>query len=77
MIIEIKLINKIEHEKKKLTDISEIFSGIKAYEVGKGNPLQTIKIRNEKLFTSNLRKSDSWSPFFDGKNIFQISNIME
>lgn len=63
------LISKIEDTNNKIGDIAEMYSGIKAYEVGKGKPAQTISIRDEKPFTSNVRKGNSWSPFIDGKNI--------
>lgn len=63
------LISKIEQQKKKLNDISEMYSGIKVYEVGKGKPPQTEKIRDEKPFTSEEKKDKSWLPFFDGKHI--------
>ncbi len=46
-----------------------MFSGIKAYEVGKGKPVQTEKIREKKPYTSELKKDQSWKPFFDGKHI--------
>jgi hypothetical protein len=67
--IENQLVNKIEQDRIKLSDISEIFSGIKAYEVGKGKPPQTDKIKNEKPYTAIIHKDDSWSPFFDGRHI--------
>ncbi len=63
------LISKIEQQKKKINDISEMYSGIKTYEVGKGKPPQTEKIRDEKPFTSDKKKDKSWLPFFDGKHI--------
>jgi hypothetical protein len=46
-----------------------MFSGIKTYEVGKGIPPQTEKIRNEKPYTSSAQISKDWRPFFDGKDI--------
>ena len=66
---EQKLISKIEKEKGKIDDIAEIYSGVKVYEVGKGNPPQTSKIRDIKPFTSDDRQSNQWSPFYDGKHV--------
>lgn len=63
------LLQKIELSKKTIYDISEMFSGIKSYEVGKGKPAQTEKIRDDKPFTSEINTDKSWQPFFDGKHI--------
>src|SRR5690606_17683382 len=43
---EIKLLSKIDKAKVKVEDVAEMFSGIKAYEVGKGTPGQTAEIRD-------------------------------
>jgi hypothetical protein len=66
---ELSVIQKIDSQFPKLIDYSDMFSGIKVYEVGKGNPPQTPEIRDLKPFTSNSRKKENWSPFFDGKHI--------
>ncbi|NHB70382.1 Eco57I restriction-modification methylase domain-containing protein [Perlabentimonas gracilis] len=66
---ELELLEKIESGQKKISDIAEMFSGIKAYEVGKGTPPQTNIIRDEKPFTSSNQESTDWKPFFDGKHI--------
>ena len=63
------LLSKIESEKKRINDISQIFYGIKAYQIGKGKPAQTKKIRDEKPFTSDKQMQQSWLPFYDGKHI--------
>jgi len=63
------LLSKIEMSKKNVQDISEMFSGIKSYEVGKGKPAQTTKIRDEKPYTSEKRIDTTWQPFYDGKHI--------
>jgi len=66
---ETELISKIENGKKKISDIAVMYSGIKAYEVGKGYPPQTETIRNLKPFTSANLQTKDWNPFFDGKHI--------
>ncbi len=67
--VELEIINRVDSEFDKIEQFTEMFSGIKAYEVGKGKPAQTIEIRNTKPYTSNYQKSDDWLPFFDGKDI--------
>jgi type I restriction-modification system DNA methylase subunit len=66
---EMKLLTKIEFEKQYVNDIAEIFYGIKAYQVGKGKPPQTEKIRDQKPYTSEKKLSENWLPFYDGKHI--------
>ncbi|MEB2308068.1 MAG: N-6 DNA methylase [Candidatus Brocadiaceae bacterium] len=66
---ETKIITRIEGENKTLSHFAEMFSGIKTYEVGKGNPPQAEEIRNKKPFTSDKKEDKSWSPFYDGKHI--------
>ena len=66
---EISIVKKMECSKVKIGSIAEMFSGIKAYEVGKGTPPQTTEIRKNKPFTSNIKTNEEWSPFIDGKHI--------
>ena len=68
-IDDLKIIEKVDNKFSHLEDYAEMFSGIKAYEVGKGNPPQTEEIRNSKPYTSNRKENDNWAPFFDGKHI--------
>lgn len=63
------LLGKIDQSNEKLKDIGQMFSGIKTYEVSKGSPPQTEKIRNEKPYTSSTQITNEWKPFFDGKDI--------
>lgn len=66
---ENELLEKLEQSKKQIQEIAEMFYGIKAYQVNKGNPKQTEKIRDTKPFTSEIQKDNYWLPFYDGKNI--------
>jgi hypothetical protein len=66
---ELAIIKKIDSQFPQLVNYSEIFYGIKVYQIGKGKPPQTEQIRDEKPFTSGARKSENWLPFFDGKHI--------
>ena len=67
--LELELINHIENAPKRIADVSEMFSGIKAYEVGKGSPPQSKKVLEEKPFTSDTQTNAKYSPFYDGKHI--------
>jgi type I restriction-modification system DNA methylase subunit len=70
---EVGLTSRIEAISKKISDCSDMFSGIKTYEVGKGIPPQKEVVRDSKPFTSNKRKNKKWKPFFDGKHIGRYS----
>lgn len=74
---EKKLLSKIEKSKNIISDIAEMYSGIKSYEVGKGKPMQTEKIREEKPYTSGTKIDNSWQPFFDGKHIGRYQLLWE
>ena len=63
------LLDKIGNGKKAVSEFAEMFSGVKSYEVGKGNPVQTNKIRDEKPFTSKTKIDNNWLPLYDGKHI--------
>lgn len=67
--IERVILSKIEYGKKLISEIAEIYSGVKTYEVGKGKPAQTEKIRKEKPYTSDNQIDKTWLPFYDGKHI--------
>ena len=65
---EVNIIEKLEKEKPTLNEIADIFYGIKAYQVGKGNPPQTKKTLAEKPFTSK-EKCVGCLPFFSGRDV--------
>ncbi|KAF5048387.1 N-6 DNA Methylase [anaerobic digester metagenome] len=67
--IEFGIISEIDKKFPLVESFAEMFSGIKAYEVGKGKPAQTPEMRDAKPFTSSERKTKDWLPFFDGKDI--------
>ena len=66
---ELDILLKIETNNQMLSSYAEIFSGIKAYEVGQGIPPQTEEIRNKKPFTSKVKINNAWQPFYNGRHI--------
>jgi type I restriction-modification system DNA methylase subunit/predicted type IV restriction endonuclease len=74
---ETNFILRIEDQCKLVSDLAEMFSGIKVYEVGKGTPPQTEDIRNTKPFTSERKANKSFYPFFDGKHIGRYTLLWE
>lgn len=71
------LISHIDNQRKQLSSYADIFYGIKAYQVGKGNPSQSKTIRDTKPFTSNVKKNENFQPFFDGKHIGRYSLLWQ
>ncbi len=65
------LISKIKKQPLVLNDYVKIITGIKPYQVGKGNPAQTKKIVDEKPFTTNICQDSSFKPWLTGKFIFR------
>lgn len=63
------LISRLSKEFRTVNDLTDMFYGIKAYQVGKGKPPQTVEIRTNKPFTSSHKENDDFLPFYDGKHI--------
>lgn len=63
------IIRRLDQSFEKVADIAEMFSGIKVYEVGKGEPPQNEEIRAAKPFTSTVKMHEGFLPFFDGKHV--------
>jgi len=76
-VAESKIISRIERENEPLSNIGEIFYGIKAYQIGKGNPSQTKDILERKPFTSFKKEDKTFLPFFDGKHIGRYELLWE
>ncbi len=66
---EINIISNVDKKFTAIETFTDMFSGVKAYEVGKGKPAQTVEIRDTKPFNSKERITKDWLPFFDGKDI--------
>ena len=66
---ELSIIRNVDTRFQAIIEFSDIFYGIKVYQVGKGKPPQTREIVKSKPFTSQSKIGDDWLPFFDGKDI--------
>jgi hypothetical protein len=71
------LLGRLDQTYRKIEFVSEMFSGIKAYEVGKGKPPQTEVIRDGKPFTAATRLHDGFLPFYDGKHVGRYSLLWQ
>jgi hypothetical protein len=63
------LMKKIETCAVTLGTISTVKSGLKAYETGKGKPIQTDKMKKNRIYHSNTKNDKSYRPYLDGRDV--------
>ena len=63
------IINKVEFESLFLGNITDMSSGIKEYETGKGIPKQTLEDKLINKFNANYKKDDTFLPHITGSEI--------
>jgi hypothetical protein len=71
------LLSRLDQTFRKIEAVTEMFYGIKAYQVGKGKPPQTEEIRNGKPFTASIRLHEGFHPFYDGKHVGRYSLLWQ
>ncbi len=71
---ETAIMERAQKKNRPLSESSEMFSGVKVYEVGKGTPPQTPAIRDAKPFTAERQVTKAFLPFYDGKDIGRYEN---
>ena len=63
------IINKIEMVSVSLKQIADVKSGLKAYEVGKGEPKQTERMKKDRVYHSNKKIDRSYYKYLKGKDV--------
>jgi len=63
------LIKKIEGTSILFDQICSIIWGIKPYQIGYGNPPQTEEMIKNRIYHSNIKRSNLWKPLLIGKNV--------
>lgn len=63
------LCRKIESRGVRLDTMARVKAGIKAYEVGKGKPKQTEKMKKDRVYHSNIKKTSSCRMYLDGVDV--------
>jgi len=71
------VLTRLERHGVVVSDVADVFYGIKVYQVGKGKPPQTRDIVTEKPFTSTKCRGDEWLPFYDGKDVSRYGLLWE
>jgi len=64
-----ELMMKIESQSDPLGLIADVKAGLKAYEVGKGNPPQTLEMKAKRVYHSTRSNSKSYIKYLDGKDV--------
>ncbi len=65
------ILNKIKNFSISLKECAEVSTGLKAYQVGKGSPIQTEKIKNSRLFHSNKKENKTFRKYLDGRDVMR------
>jgi hypothetical protein len=64
-----ELIEKIESQSVKLSDLASVKAGLKAYETGTGNPPQTDTMKKNRVYHSARRIDNTYIKYLDGKDV--------
>lgn len=63
------LMFKIESQSDRLGSVADVKAGLKAYEVGKGNPPQTEEMKRERVYHSTKKVGSAYIKYLDGKDV--------
>jgi type I restriction-modification system DNA methylase subunit len=64
-----ELIQKVESSAKSLSKVSEVRAGLKAYEVGKGHPPQTERMKEDRVYHAMKQIDGSYLKYLDGQDV--------
>lgn len=63
------LVKAIEESALQLSNVADVKSGLKAYEVGKGDPPQTKAMKDARVYHTREKSSDEEILYLDGKDV--------
>lgn len=63
------LLEKIEATSPVLKQIADVKAGVQAYEIGKGSPVQTETMRDNRIYHSAVAEDKSYFSYLDGKDV--------
>ena len=64
-----KIITKINGRGIPLSDLATVKAGLKAYEVGKGKPKQTEKMKSERIYHAQAPLDETYRKYLEGKDV--------
>jgi hypothetical protein len=63
------LLKKIEQNSVQLKEVATVSTGLKAYQVGKGKPQQTEKIKFNRSFHSDKKINETYIKYVEGRDV--------
>jgi len=63
-----KILEKLKNS-NILGEITKVRSGLVAYEVGKGDPIQTEAMKNDRVYHSKEKLDNTWIKYLDGADV--------
>jgi hypothetical protein len=63
------LMDKIDNLSITLDQVADVKAGLKAYEVGKGNPPQTKEMKEKRVYHTTRKINDDYIEYLDGKDV--------
>ncbi len=63
------LLNKIEENGQPLKQIAQVSTGIKAYQIGKGKPVQTRQIKDDRVYHSFEKEDENYWKYLEGRDV--------
>ena len=63
------VVAKIEQESKHLSEYANVSTGLKAYQVGKGKPAQTVDLKEKRAFHSRNKEKPTSGRYLEGLDV--------
>lgn len=63
------IVKKISENSKPLSHFCDVKTGLKAYQIGKGKPKQTVKQKASRVFHSTEQIDDSYMKYLEGRDV--------
>lgn len=64
-----EILDKIESKASQLKDIADVKAGLQAYEVGKGTPMQTSEMKNNRVYHSLSKIDENYFKYLNGSDV--------
>ena len=68
-INNIEILNKINLNSFKISEIASVKAGVKVYEVGAGKPKQTKEMKEQRIYHSMQKEDSDWFKYIEGVNV--------
>ena len=65
----ISIVDIIERNANIIETLSDVKAGLQAYEIGKGNPIQTKEMKKARVYHSYTQIDETYFPYIDGNDV--------